>query len=100
MADGIDSESDIDRERVRQAAKIQPVAGEILIGRQVPLCRLVAQFAADAPGTNRYADAAKHHRSGRRPAAVERALEDRIVGREKLSRLAVVVVEHANAAAD
>ena len=93
-------EPDVDGERVRDPAEIDPAAGEILIRGQRAGRRLIAQFTADAPLAERHAHAAEDHRPRRGTAADEIPDEDRVVRREKLPRLAVAVAEYADASAD
>ena len=78
------SEPDVDREQVGEAAEIDLGAGEVLVGGQIALRRLVPDLAADAPRPDRNAHAAENHRAGRGAAADEGAAEDRSVGREEL----------------
>ena len=80
------SEADVHREQVIEPAQIEPGAREVLVGRQISLSGLIANLAADGPGSNRHAYAAENHRARRGAAADERAAEDRAVGREELAR--------------
>src|SRR4051812_14065204 len=93
-------EPDVNRERGGQSAEIDLAAGEILIRRETAFRGLIPQLSADAPRSDRHADPAKNHRTGRGAASLEGAGEDRIIGRQKLTTLPVVVVEEADARAD
>src|SRR5580765_1010481 len=95
----IDSEPDIDGERIGEPAQIDLAAGKVLVRGKRAFRPLILQFAAHAPGPDRHANAAEDDRTNRCAAAGEVAIEDRSVGREKLSVLAVVVVEYADTAA-
>src|SRR4051812_33716604 len=74
---------------VGPAAKVDPGPREVLIQRQVAMCVLIPDFAADGQRSDREPHAANHQRPRRGAAADETAVIDRTVVEDEVADLAV-----------
>src|SRR5436190_9994839 len=94
-------EPDLEDRVVSEAAEIDLVAGEELIGRQFALRRLPADLAAGSKRTALEDHAAHDYRSGGRAARFVRVAADAAVAEiDPLTRFAVAPSEDADAGAD